>query len=132
MRRFAVVVFLSVAFAGCGGTSFSAQVSTLSTSLDRASRSYNAAAPTSLAATGSACAAAAASLKKQTIPAKIPANATYRQRAVIHAYKAAARGYTTCARSAPKLSYSGMVEATREIGTANSWISQAHRGRPKS
>ncbi|HZS95043.1 MAG TPA: hypothetical protein VFA78_09615 [Chloroflexota bacterium] len=132
MRKIALLIFVAVAFAGCGGSNFSDQVSALSSSLEKTARTYNASAPTSLAATGSACGSAAGSLRKQSVPAKIPSNATYRQRAVIHAFKAALRGYSTCARSAPRLSYAGMVQATREIGTANSWINRAHGGHRQS
>ena len=128
LPRFAPLLLVVVALAGCGTPSFADRVSSLSTALQIANKQYNAAGPTSLAATGSACAAAASALQAVTIPASIPKNASFRQVAVIHAFQSARRGYSACARAAPRLSYTGMVSATREIAQANSWIGRAMMG----
>src|SRR5947209_5982968 len=89
--------------------------------------SYNAAAPTDVASTGTACAKAVSDLQGSSLLAALPsAGKDLNVRRALHtAYLAARQGFSDCALGARTMSYVEMARGDTELMAANQSLQQA-------
>ncbi|MBV9281867.1 MAG: hypothetical protein JOZ41_17450 [Chloroflexi bacterium] len=120
---------LCAVLAGCGSSPSSQdKLRSAVSDMRRAIQTYNRSSPRSLAATGSACAAALDAIKGDRGPLEDRSLASrYRreQEALHRAWTLATSGFLDCSRAARSLNYPRMVRANGEIAQANAWIQEA-------
>jgi hypothetical protein len=123
------VLALCVVLAGCGSSPTSQdRLRSAVSDMQKAIQTYNRSSPRSLAATGSACAAALDVIKGDRGPLEdrsLAARYRREQVALRRAWTLATSGLLDCSRAARSLNYPLMVRANGEIARANAWIRDA-------
>jgi hypothetical protein len=126
-RGFAVILTLTLVVAACG-SSPSNSVKSGVAAMSQVLKTYNAAHPADLAATGSDCRRAYVDLGSRSsgiVTASVPANHRREVAILRHAYRLARAGFFQCSRAAASLNYPEMASAQQAIHSSNALLCQA-------